>query len=305
MYSFTKEIGGLIFLPFPMQKSPVVIRVGGVPEHFNLPWRLALEGGLFEKKGLDVRYQDYPGGTGALTQALREGSLDVAVVLTEGIVANILAGNTHRIVKVYVGSPLVWGIHVPAGSDILTEADLPGRRVVISRRGSGSHLMALVHAAQKGHTLSDGQFEVAGNLDGAREAMKQGRGEVFFWERYMTQPLVTSGEFRRVGELVAPWPSFVIAARKESIIQYPDALREMLELVDYQAERIMNNPAAAGIVAGRYGLDRGQAAEWLAITRWNMNFDEPAEALASVIAALQQVGLVQQLPTDSLWAELS
>lgn len=287
-----------------MQKSRVVIRVGGVPEHFNLPWRLALEGGLFENKGLDVRYQDYPGGTGALTQALREGTLDVAVVLTEGIVANILAGNTHRIVKVYVASPLVWGIHVPAQSDIFTEADLDGRRVVISRKGSGSHLMALVHAAQKGYALPEGQFEVAGNLEGAREAMRQGRGEVFFWERYMTQPLVTSGEFRRVGELVAPWPGFVIAARKETVDQYPNALREMLEIVDYQAARIMNNPGAAAIVAGRYGLDRGQAAEWLAITRWNMNFDAPVEALARVVEALQQVGLVQERPSDSLWSNL-
>jgi hypothetical protein len=41
-----------------------VIRVGGVDEHFNLPWKLAIEAGAFETLGVSVVWQDCPGGTG-------------------------------------------------------------------------------------------------------------------------------------------------------------------------------------------------------------------------------------------------
>jgi ABC-type nitrate/sulfonate/bicarbonate transport system substrate-binding protein len=123
------------------------LNVGGVPEHFNLPWHLALEAGAFAERGLDLRWQDYPGGTGALNRDLRSGTLDVAVLLTEGIVADICKGNPSVIIAPYVVSPLIWGIHVPARSGFQTVAELEGKRFAISRYGSGSHLMAFVHAS--------------------------------------------------------------------------------------------------------------------------------------------------------------
>jgi hypothetical protein len=46
----------------------VVHRVCGVPEHFNLPWHLAKERGLFEKHGVDVEFIDEPLGTGAMIE---------------------------------------------------------------------------------------------------------------------------------------------------------------------------------------------------------------------------------------------
>jgi hypothetical protein len=49
---------------------------------------------------------------------LRDGETDIAVILTEGIVKDIVAGNQSKIVQVYVQSPLIWGIHVAANSNI-------------------------------------------------------------------------------------------------------------------------------------------------------------------------------------------
>ncbi len=88
------------------------IRIGGVPEHFNLPWHLAMEEGDFEKENLQIQWKDFPGGTGDLNSALRNNEIDVAVILTEGIIKDIIAGNKSKIVQTYVQSPLVWGIHV-------------------------------------------------------------------------------------------------------------------------------------------------------------------------------------------------
>ncbi len=126
------------------------IKVAGVPEHFNLPWHMCIEDGTFKKNGLDVSWKDFPDGTGAMCKALRNKDVDVAVILTEGIIKDILNGNDAKIVQEYIASPLIWGIHVAAGSNYQDIQDLKNAKVAISRYGSGSHLMAYVNAKNLG-----------------------------------------------------------------------------------------------------------------------------------------------------------
>ena len=54
------------------------IRVGGVPEHFNLPWHLAMENKDFEEQGIKLTWRDFPDGTGAMCRALRDNEIDVS-----------------------------------------------------------------------------------------------------------------------------------------------------------------------------------------------------------------------------------
>ncbi len=244
------------------------LNVGGVPEHFNLPWHLALESGAFAERGLDLRWQDYPGGTGAMNKDLRSGALDVAVLLTEGIVADICKGNPSVIIAPYVVSPLIWGIHVPAGSGFQTVAELEGQRFAISRYGSGSHLMAFVHARQLGWHPESLELVLVGDLNGAREAFRQGAADAFMWEKAMTQPLVDKGEFRRVGECPTPWPSFVIAARREILEGRRDDLQLMLTVIGRASRAFKQNPDAIRLVSDRYGIKPEDVAAWFAHTRW-------------------------------------
>ena len=72
------------------------LKIAGVPEHFNLPWQLAIENNKFHEVGIDLQWTDVPEGTGKLCQMLREGSTDIAVILTEGIIKDI-----ETIVKLY------------------------------------------------------------------------------------------------------------------------------------------------------------------------------------------------------------
>ena len=93
------------------------IRVGGVPEHFNFAWHIALKDKLFENSGIDLQWIDCPGGTGEMTQSLKNNKIDLAVVLTEGIVKSISDGNQFKIIQTFVKSPLIWGIHVSSKSN--------------------------------------------------------------------------------------------------------------------------------------------------------------------------------------------
>jgi hypothetical protein len=51
--------------------SRPVLRVGGVPEHFNYPWHIAQSRGLFDKHGVDVQWTDVKEGTGQLITNVR------------------------------------------------------------------------------------------------------------------------------------------------------------------------------------------------------------------------------------------
>ena len=281
--------------------------VGGVPEHFNFPWHLGIESGRFAERGIEVDYRDFPGGTGALTKALRDKSIDVAVLLTQGGVADILKGNPSKIVKVFVGSSLIWGIHVPADSEIKTVDEIQGKTIAISRNGSGSHLMSIVDAAERGWNSDDLDFKVVNNLKGARESFKSGTSEVFFWERFTTQPYVDSDEFRRVGIRESGWPAFVVCVREDVLDQDEAGLREMLDAVNAECQMLMDDEQAAEKIAERYELRLEETKTWLSKTSWNRDFDQPVAALEKVITYLNRLNIVEcpdAVPSD-VWRDLA
>ena len=131
------------------------VNIGGVPEHFNLAWYLTLKDGSYKDEGINLRWKDFFGGTGQMCKALREGEVDMAVILTEGIIKDITAGNPSKIVQIFVESPLIWGIHVAQASDYQRIEDIKGTKAAISRYGSGSHLMAYLNAKNNQWDLID------------------------------------------------------------------------------------------------------------------------------------------------------
>jgi ABC-type nitrate/sulfonate/bicarbonate transport system substrate-binding protein len=264
------------------------IRIGGVPEHFNLPWRRLAESGALDDLG--VVWRDVPEGSGAMAAALRAGELDAAMLLTEGAVAGAAQGG-FKIVSLYTESPLIWGIHVPAGSTLRSVADVRGRRYAISRRGSGSHLMSFVHAREQGWATDELDFVVVGTLQGAIDAFAGAQAEVFFWEKFMTKPLVDAGKFRRVGEFVAPWPAFVVCASNAALARHKPIGAALSRALGAAAE-LAASPASAEAIARRYGLQPGDAREWLAATRWTSRPGIAAEHLAPAVAQLAALGLI-------------
>ena len=188
------------------------VNIIGVPEHFNLPWHLALEEGAFEERGIDLQWTDIPEGTGKMCQMLASGETDLAIILTEGLVKSISEGNSSKIVQEYIASPLLWGVHVGSASPYKGISDLKNTKAAISRFGSGSHLMAYVNAQKEGWDTATLQFEIINTLDGAVIALTNGTADYFMWEHFTTKPLVDNGSFRRLTDCPTPWPCFVIAA---------------------------------------------------------------------------------------------
>src|SRR3989338_155696 len=172
------------------------LKIGGVPEHFNLPWRMAIEEGRFREAGIQLHWSDMSGGTGQMIRGLESKSLDVAVLLTEGITRAILKGLEAQIIQVYVTTPLHWGIHVPYNSTIDKVDDLKGKIFAISREGSGSHLMSYVRAHQEGWDLEALKFSVVGDVYGGLWALENDEAQAFLWEKYTTHPFTEQKKCR-------------------------------------------------------------------------------------------------------------
>lgn len=281
------------------------IKVGGVPEHFNLPWHLCREEGDFKYENLQLDWRDFPDGTGAMNKALRNGEIDVAVILTEGIIKDISAGNPSRIIQEYIASPLIWGIHVAAKSQYQNIAELEGTTAAISRNGSGSQLMAYVNAKNQSWNLDELNFEIVGDINGAIDALKNDRAQYFMWERFTTKPLVDNGTFRKVADCPTPWSCFVIAAREDFIKENELELEKMLGVLNAKTVSLKEAENIDEILAERYGQKLDDIREWLSLTTWSQQ-QISEEEVQKVQDALYQLKLVKEKqPTSNFISNLA
>ncbi len=244
------------------------LTIGGVPEHFNYPWYLTLKNKEYTKDNINLRWKDFPGGTGQMAAALRNGDIDIAIILTEGIIKDIGEGNPSKIVQTFVKSPLIWGIHVGYNSSFNTVEDLEYATIAISRYGSGSHLMAIVNAYNNGWNINTLKFKVVGDLQGGIDALSNEEADYFMWEHFTTKPLVDNQIFRRIDDCPTPWPCFVIAVRNEVLENNPTEIRAVLNTINKRTRNFKETPEIDKVLAHRYGQQLEDIQQWLSITEW-------------------------------------
>ncbi|PKL79368.1 MAG: ABC transporter substrate-binding protein [Candidatus Melainabacteria bacterium HGW-Melainabacteria-1] len=269
------------------------IRVGGVPEHFNLPWHLGLEQGAFARAGLEIDFIEYPTGTGAMCQDLRAGKLDLAVALTEGLLMDIARYGQIALLAPYVLSPLRWGIHVGASTTLNDVAELQEQVFAISRHGSGSHLMALLWGREQGWDPRTMSFATAGGLDQLTHCVGEGLAKAFLWEVFTTLPKVRAGQLRCLAEFPTPWPCFMVAAHCEVLAQRREELDTLLTvLYDLTARCMQQSEITIVEVARRYDLSLSDAESWFRDLRWATGPELPRAELAQAMQVLKELGLV-------------
>lgn len=272
------------------------IRIAGVPEHFNFPWQLSIENGDFKSQNIDLQWTNIPEGTGKLCEMLRNNETDLAVILTEGIIKDILAGNPSKIVQVYVKTPLIWGIHVASDSNFHSVEDLKNTKAAISRKGSGSELMTFVNAHNQNWPTKDLQFEIVNTIDGAVEALTHQKADYFMWERFMTKPLVDQGVFRRLDDCLTPWPSFVIVATDNLIENQPQIIDTILEIINIQTASFKNIPNITSTLAQQFNQKKEDIEQWISRTEWSQETISE-EVLNNVQNQLIEVNIIDKKGT--------
>jgi len=277
-------------------------RIGGVPEHFNLPWKLAIEEGDFRKHDIELHWTDMPGGTGQMIRGLENDTIDIAILLTEGITKGILQGLKAKIVDVYVVTPLRWGVHVPYNSTFQSIEELQNTTFAISRYGSGSHLMAYVCAYRHGWNIEKLKFNVVGDIYGGLWALENNEAQIFLWDKYTTYPYTTQKKCRYIDEVITPWPCFVIATQTKIAEKEAEIVKKMAEIVNKRALVMKNSEHIVEIISWRYNLRSNQVENWILETDWNYNLIKYPLAFEKTISYLLKLKLISNKEAEN-WRE--
>jgi ABC-type nitrate/sulfonate/bicarbonate transport system substrate-binding protein len=268
------------------------IKIIGVPEHFNYPWVRIVEEQPFREEDIVLEWMNEPRGSGAMNKTIREEQADVAIILTESFIKDKVEGNPGQIIGLHVQSPLIWGIHISSKVTTKSMEELKHAPFVISRYGSGSHLMAFLLARKNGWDLDSLQFEVVGDLEGAKKALKSAVPKIFLWEKYMTKPLVDKGLFNRVGEIPTPWPCFVMVASKNALEKYPKQLRTLRDLVYQKSSSLSKEADFIRQLNDKYGINESDLKDWLAQTNWASKGEIETKALSETMETLKALKLI-------------
>lgn len=270
------------------------LRIGGVPEHFNLLWQLPSTREAFRNRGYYYEWTDFPGGTGAMSAALENGETDIALMLTEGAIAAIAQGKKFRIRLPFVVSPLIWGVFSSAAR---LKPELPAMNeavFAVSRLFSGSHLMAQFLAQRYNVNLREEQFYISRDLEGARKALREGQADYFLWEQWMTRYLVHRGEFKQVDHISAPWPAFVFVTRGSELEHWEpvaEAIDDAIAMFEH-----LDQEALIEAIVSRYEIHDADAREWLETVRYYDGNSYWPDRMVAAAMIMQGKGMIDRVP---------
>jgi ABC-type nitrate/sulfonate/bicarbonate transport system substrate-binding protein len=283
-------------------------------EHFSTP----LE---FAKKhyGLDSKLLPYPSGTGHMVTALQSGELDIGVGLTEGWIAALGKAQAKdeeagfRVVGTYVETPLCWAISTGARRNELNGInDLKGKRVGVSRIGSGSYVMSYVLADQQGwlDTSSNSApfpVEALNTFANLREGVNDNTADFFMWEHFTSKRYYDNGEIKRIGEIYTPWSSWKIVAAidllhpanwSSSTNANKPALKEELEDVLQKINKGVkhfeeNQEEAVTYISTKLDYSEEDAREWLKTVRFAKDVrGVERQVVDKTVGILQKAGVL-------------
>lgn len=255
----------------------MVFKVGYVPEHFSTPIAFAESLGFFKQFGLEIELIPYPSGSGHLIQSLEDNSLDIAIGLTEAFVRGLAQGKeNYKLIGTYVKSPLRWSISTGYNRDELTSQDqLQGKRISISRIGSGSHVMSFVLALQQGFKKPFySEFPIVSTFKNLRDSVNLKEGvepsDAFMWEHFTTKRYYDNKEVKKIGEIYTPWPSWVINARTELVNEKKEDLKKFIQAIELGLNHFeQNQEDAIKYIYTNLDYSEEDAREWIKTVHFN------------------------------------
>ena len=205
------------------------VRVGlaAVYPAYSVPFA-AKELGFYKEKNLDVDITQFRGGP-ATQEALASHAIDISTIAPAAAALAISKGVKEKIVALSVPpTPEGWYILVPKSSPIKTMAELNGKTVGVTQKGSLTDFWVQQAAKKAGITVQSVPLGAPAIMP-AIKAKQVDAG--ILWPVYSYKGLA-NGDFRSVddlGKTMQPSVSEGWAASEEMIDKRPDVLRRWLE----------------------------------------------------------------------------
>lgn len=205
------------------------VRVGlaAVYPAYSIPYA-ASELGFYKEEGLDVQITQFRGGP-ATQEALASGAIDISTIAPGAAALAIAKGVKEKIVALSVpATPQGWYILVPAASSIKSMAELNGKTVGVTQKGSLTDFWVQRAAAKAGIKVQT----VPLGAPAVMPALKAKQVDAaILWPIFSYKGLA-DGDFRSVDDLGAtmePSVSEGWAASGDIIQNRPAVLNRWLE----------------------------------------------------------------------------
>ena len=239
----------------PQEK--VRLAVGGAAQIVYLPTTLAQQLGYYADEGLEVEFQDYPGGAKAL-QSLLGGSADVVSGFYDHTIQMAAEGKHLQAFIVLVRHPgLVLVVSPAASRRIGSVADLAGAKVGVTSPGSATHfflnfllskhgiapdavsVIGIGHAGSAVASMESGQVDAAVMTDPALSQITRRAGPARILADTRT-PNGVQAEFDT--EAV---PASVLYAQRDWIDSHPAQARKLTRALQRTLTWIQEHDAKA------------------------------------------------------------
>jgi ABC-type nitrate/sulfonate/bicarbonate transport system substrate-binding protein len=225
----------------PIATAGTTLNVGKASPNASpiIPVNVGEKLGIFAKHGLDVKISDFLGGS-KLAQAMAAGSIDIGV--GAGTEMAFVAKGAPIIAICNAAPPIPFiGIAVPWDSPVKTVAELKGKKIGVSSRGSLTDWLALQLARHEGWGLEGVTPVALGN--GAANVTSAFREHLVDADVAVTS-LIFDMEEKKIGRLLIPVSNYAgnlaagaIFASTQLTKSNPDAVRAFLaawlETIDY------------------------------------------------------------------------
>jgi len=259
------------------------------PAFINVPLWVAQERGFLEQRGLHATEQIL-GATDRVTQALRDGTVDIGLTAPEGSIADAVTGGPLRVVAGLADRPPLSMIALPRHHSF---ADLRGGRVGTSSLTEGTrHVAERMLAAHGLSYPADYSFALEGSHVERWKALQAGSIDAALQMVPYDDMAVDAG-FTDLGPVTEEFAFSAVCVRfpAERAVLKP-FLQALLEAADWFAGHL---DEAAQIAAARTGVDPHYA--WQACQKVAAGVIPPGlrpapRALAAAVSALRSSALI-------------
>ena len=158
----------------PIEKSDLVLGVGGKSLLYYLPLTLTERLGHFKQQGLNVTITDFGGGSKSL-QSLIGGSADVVTGAYEHTIRMQAKGqDIVAVIELGRFPGIVLGVRKSKAAQVKSFKDLKGLKIGVTAPGSSTHFFVNALLAKEGLTPDDVSIIGVGSGLSAVAAMKKG-----------------------------------------------------------------------------------------------------------------------------------
>ncbi len=240
------------------EKKDVTIAVGGKSLVVYLPLTVAEQLGYFADEGLNVRIEDFKGGSAAL-KALLGRSADLVVGYFDHIVRLQAQGRDLEGVVLMGKYPgLVLGVRSDLADKVKTPADLKGMKVGVTKPGSSTNYFVFYLLAKQGLKPTDVAIIGVGGGSSAIAAVERKQVDAISHVEPVITMLESRGQIKVLvdtrnkegAEAVfgGPYPAATLYTHRSFVEKYPETTQRLVNAI-VRALQWMQGKSAEEVVA--------------------------------------------------------